>query len=307
MNNLYKLILMTTVAGLGSSAAFAQDKDSPFSLSASLGYEFDSNLTVDAIDNTSNVGDEALVIDASVGFDFVDNEKFGVSAGYDFYQSSHNDLTEFDMVIHGFNADTRYSLDRTDFGFTVMFNDIQLGGESFMDMTTVRPNVGYLFGSNTVYLLGAYEYQKQNFDLIDLQGREATRHSGSIKSIFILGGGKTATIGYEYNDHSTVDPGFSYKGHNFDASVKIPADMFNRETIFRAGYRFQNRDYDAASLDYNPEIREDRRHTFSTSWEVPLGAGFTGEVEFEYISSISNFEPVDYNESITTFKIGWEF
>lgn len=301
---------MASAAGLycGEASAQQNDEDSPFNLSVSAGYEFDSNLTVDAIDTSSNVGDQALVFDAAAGFELINTDEYGFSIGYDFYQSAHNDLEEFDMSIHGFSADGRISLDRIDLGTTIMYNTIGLGGESFMDMVTIRPNIGYLTGNNKVYLLGAYEYQKQDFEQILLIGRDATRHSVSGKAIFILGGGNTATAGYEWTDHNTNDPGYAYTGHGIDLSIKVPIDTGSRETTLRGGYRFQDRGYGLASRRYNAgTTRDDKRHTFSVSWQVPIVNGFFAEAEFEYINSISNYAPVDYNESITTLKIGWEF
>ncbi len=307
-NILNKTILLAGAAAVMCADASAQENDTPFNVSVSAGYEFDSNLTVDAIDSTSNVGDEAFVFDATLGLDLIDTDEVGFSVGYDFYQSAHNDLDEFDMAIHGFNADGRYSLDRVDLGGTFMYNTIKLGGENFMDMVTVQPNIGYLTGNNKVYLLGAYEYQKQTFKQFALRGRDAKRHSVSGKAIFILGGGSTATAGYEWTDHNTSDPGYAYTGHGIDLGLKVPVDFGSRETTLRGDYRFQDRSYGIASRRYNPGAnRDDKRHSFSVSWQVPITNGFFAEAEYEYINSISNYEVVDYNESITTLKIGWEF
>lgn len=308
MNKYNKIILMSSVVfGALNQITVAQEKELPFSFSASAGYEIDSNLTVDTIDNTSNVGDEALVFDASLGYDFIDDDNVGFSAGYDFYTSMHNDLDEFDMTIHGFNLDGRYSLDRVDLGATYMFNTISLGGEAFLDMHTIRPNVGYLLAGNKVYLLGSVEHQNQKFKLSSLFGRNAKRNSGSAKAIVLLGEGRTFNAGYTYSDHDATDDAFSYTGHTFDLSLKLPFEIVDTQTTFRTGYRYQSRGYDIESLSIDDEIRADKRHTFSASLEIPFGNGFSGEVEYEYINSISTFEPVDYNESITTFSVGWEF
>ena len=43
----------------------AQQEDNPLSLSVGVGLDFDSNLTVDAIDSNSSQGDEALVFDTT--------------------------------------------------------------------------------------------------------------------------------------------------------------------------------------------------------------------------------------------------
>lgn len=308
MNKFIKYTLLAGVGIFSSQTVFAQEENNPFRLSAGVGFENDSNLTVDAIDNNSNVGDTAFVFDASAGHDFIDSDKMGLSAGYDFYQSVHNELDQFDMAIHGFNVDGRYTVDRFDLGTTYMFSNIGLGGDGFMDMHMIRPNVGYLLNNNKVYLMGAYEYQKQSFKSDTLIGRDATRHTFSGKSIFLLGEGRTVTTGYELTDHNTLDPGFTFNGHTLDFSLKLPFEIIDREATFRTGYRFQSRNFLEASQTYNNGVtRVDKRHNVSASIEVPIVNNFFGKAEVEYIRSNSNFEVVDFGETVTTFSIGWEY
>ncbi len=308
MNSIYKAFIFSTTSMLVISGATAQDIEPEFSLSASAGLEYDSNLTVDAIDTSSNIGDEAVVLDASAGVELVDNDQYGFSAGYDFFQTLHFDLDSFDMSIHSFNADGRYTVNDIDFGTTLMFNAIGLGGDSFLNITTVRPNVGYLMPNNKVYLTGTYEYQKHSFQQNAVLARNGNRNGLIASVLYIIGEGRTASASYQWTDHNTTDPGFSYTGSTIDISFRFPVQMSERETTVRAGYRYQSRGYDNASALYNNgTVRDDNRHRFTASWKVPISNGFFGEAEIEYLSSNSNYLPVDYSETITTVKLGWEY
>lgn len=308
MNTKFKTFLLATAVTAITMPAMAQDaeKDNPFSVSISGGYSNDSNLTVDAIDSNNQAGDTAFVFEGSAKFDAIDNDDMGFSVGYDFFQSSYNEFHQFDMAIHGFNADGRVTVGRVDYGATYMFNTINLGDSKFLDMHTIRPNVGYLLDNNLVYLLGAYEYQKQNFESIP--GRDATRHTGSAKAIFILGEGRTATAGYDWTDHNTNDPGFSFIGHTFDFSLRIPFEILEREATFRTGYRFQKRGFDEESRRYTGAgVRDDKRHTLTASIEVPITAGLFAGAEIEYMAAESNYAVVDFNQTISTVKLGWKY
>lgn len=308
MNKLTKILSISVAASAIAMSANAQDENNPLSLSVSAGYEYDSNLTVDAIDSNSDVGDSAFTFDVSANYDVIDEDDVGFSAGYNFFQTAHKEFDEFDMAIHGFNLDGRYTIDRIDLGATYMFNTIKLGGDAFLKMHTVRPNIGYLLDNNKVYLIGSYEYQKHEFEAFSLQGRDAKRHSIGAKSIFLLGDGRTATASYNWTDHNTSDPGYTYTGHTLDFGLKFPMDMFDRETTFRTGYRLQTKNYHIESRRYTGGVtRSDKRHTISASWEVPIVNGFFAKAEVEYIASNSNYVAVDYNETISTFSIGWEF
>ncbi|MDA0707851.1 MAG: surface lipoprotein assembly modifier [Proteobacteria bacterium] len=304
----YRKILIATIILSGSNfPVYAQQGELPLSLSVNAGIESDSNLTVDAIDNTSNVGDEAFVLDASVGYEFIDDDKYGLSAGYNFYLNNHQDLDAFDMTIHGFNLDSRHTINSVDLGLTYIYNTIRLGGDSFMDINTFRPNIGYLTAGNKIYLIGAFEFQKQKFKQVNLMGRNATQKSGYLKAIYLMGDERTLTAGYTYSDHNTSQREYGYTGHTFDISTKLPMHVMNRETTIRAGYRIQSRGYNDESLLYDTEVRSDKRHTLSTSWQVPIKSGFSVKAEFEHLNSISTFAPVDYVENIWTLTVGWEY
>ena len=300
------LLAVTTISSF-SLPAFAAEEGEPLSLSVNAGFESDSNITVDAIDTTSNVGDEAFVFDGSADYKFVDDKQYGFSAGYNFYMNRHQDLDAFDMTLHGINLDGRYTVSDVDLGLAYSFNAVRLGGNSFLDMNTIRPNIGYLTAGNKVYLLGSYEYQKQKFKQTALIGRNATRNSGSIKAIYLMGKGRTITGGYTYLDHKTDQLAYAYTGHVIEISTKLPVDFMQRETTVRAGYKLQSRDYDDASLLYDTVVRSDTRHTLSASWQVPIKNGFSAKGEFEHIKSNSTYAPVDYSENIWTLTIGWEY
>lgn len=308
MTRFYKIILMSTVVSSLSFEAIAQEEDNPLSLSVGVAIERDSNLTVDAIDESSNAGDTAMVFDTTIGYDFVDDDKIGFSAGYDFYKSSYKELDQFNMAIHGFNIDGRYTIDRADLGMTYLFNTIKLGGESFLDMHTIKPSVGYLLPSNNVYLIGGIDYQKQVFKKPELTGRDATRYTGNVKSIFLLGEGRTVTGGYNWTDHNTQDPGYSYTGHTLSASLKLPFDLIDREAVLRTGFKHQSKSYAMESSSYNGgEERSDKRSTVTFALEVPIVKGFIGTGGIEYINSNSNYAPVDFKETIATFGVSWKF
>lgn len=292
---------------LGFSNANAQDQDTPFSFSASAGYEYDSNLNVEAIDTNANTGDNAVIFDASVGFEAIDEDNIGLNVGYNYYQSKHDDIVQFDMQIHGFNGDVRYSMAGFDYGLMYLYNSIKLGSDPFLKINTIRPNVGYLMGSNKVYLTAAYEYQKHNFQSINLQVRDATRGSISGKALFLFGNGRTLNVGYTYSDHDALDDAFSYKNNIINLSLKLPFDMMDREIIFRTGYKFSSKNYGIESLIFGDEERSDQRHTIRASIEVPIMKGLFGKFEYENINSISTLATVDYRENVTTASLGWKF
>ncbi|MDG1858402.1 MAG: hypothetical protein P8I94_04825, partial [Emcibacteraceae bacterium] len=85
-------------------------------------------------------------------------------------------------------------------------------------------------------------------------------------------------------------------------------NIVDRKATFRTGYKFQNKGYQIESrLITGGETRSDKRHTASASIEIPIVKGFNAKAEIEYIASNSNYSPVDYNETITTFGVSWVY
>lgn len=305
--NKYIALVLTLAGFIPLLNGGVEAKELPLSLSFNLGLEHDSNLTIDSIDSNRNVGDSAIVFDGSIDYGIVDNDQFTLEVGYNYYGSFHFEVTDFDMQIHGITTDASYNFTNIDLGMSYVFNTVTLGGESFLNMHTFRPNVGYLLPSGSVYFMGAFEHQIQRFKEADLMVRDATKNSIVPKAIILLEGGKTITLGYRYSDHNAVDDAYSYQGHKFEFGVKLPFSFMDKTAKFRAGYSLTTKQYEPESLDYDDEIRFDKRHNFRASVEIPLMSGFHGKVEYEYINSNSTYETVDYDESIASVSIGWNF
>lgn len=300
----YILLGLLTVGSFSQTQA--QEEESPLSASIFGGVEYDSNINVESIDSTTNQGDHAYVVDGSIDYEFVDNDESSFSAGYNFYNTSHDEVSNFDLQIHGFNASGRYTVGGADLGIMYLFNNIKLGGDNFLDMQTFRPTVGYLV-SNQLYLTLGGDYQKFDFKRVDLEGRNSNRKGGSIKALFLLGDGKTINSGYRYSKNDADDDAFDYTSHNIDLSLKMPFDLLNRELTFRTGYRYSKRNYTEESLIYGDEIRSDSRHRIAASVEIPLFKGLSTELEYEYTSSKSTLESINYDQNVMTLMIGWTF
>jgi len=77
-------MITTAVLSLGCVTIVHAAEDRPFSLSIGAGLEYDSNITVDARDLTTKLGDEALVIEGEADAEFGDPGNVEISGGYDF-------------------------------------------------------------------------------------------------------------------------------------------------------------------------------------------------------------------------------
>ena len=296
-------ILTTTILIANISSHVMAKEKNPLTLSLEVGAEYDNNITVDALDVTSQLGDEAILFDGFIEYDFVNDGETSFTAGYSFSQSLYLDFTEFDLQIHGASLAASTRVKDVDIGISYRYSNISLGREAFLEMHSVQPTFSTLIGTKFL-LMGGYEYLKQNFQQPLQLERSADRHSINIKNYFLLGKGKTINIGYKLSRHNAVASELIYWGHTFDLGLKLPVNIIDGAK-FRTRYRYQQKNY--SNIDPTlGENRGDKRHSIRASLEVPLIQNFNAKLQYEYTDSNSNLPVLVYNSHLITVKLGWE-
>lgn len=307
--------LMVACLLLPAAAVKAQEEEAspadpgpeelPLSLYVEVGGEYDNNITIDDTDNNSAQGDAKLRFRARVGLDVYDQNDTSLTARYSFFQSLHEDLTDFDLQIHGFSVRGKTKVGRANLGTTYRYDNISLAGSKFQDVHTVRPDIGLLIARKT-YLTAFYEFRTQSFNDPLLQERNADRHSLSSKVYFLLGNGRNITAGYTVSRHNAQNDAFTFWGHTADTSLKLPLDSSDRPNVFRLRYRYRQRDFSAVTPSINA-VRQDKRHTMRAILEMPLSESLEARAEYRYVHADSNLPIVDFESHTVRASIGWTF
>ncbi|NOR70921.1 MAG: tetratricopeptide repeat protein, partial [Methylomarinum sp.] len=71
-----------------------------WSVAMKTGFEFDDNVTVSIIDNTTGIDDLAATFDFSGAYKLIQYDGFELDAEYNLYQSVYKELSEFDFQSH---------------------------------------------------------------------------------------------------------------------------------------------------------------------------------------------------------------
>jgi len=287
------------------SQPFQELEELPLTLYLEVGGEYDNNITVDDTDSNAARGDTKLRFRARIGLDLFDKNDTSLTGRYSFFQSLHQDLTDFDLQIHGFSMRGKTKIGRANLGTSYRFDIITLGGSKFQEVHTIRPDIGLLIAKKT-YLTAHYEYRSQSFEDLRLTERNAERHSVAAKVFFLLGKGKNITTGYTLARHNARNNAFTYWGHTADVGLKLPLDDSARPNIFRLRYRYRQKDFSAITPSISA-VRNDKRHTARAILELPFGEQFEANIEYKYINSISNLAVVDYDSHTVRASLGWSF
>ena len=154
-------LLYAMLIGAPSQSAAAENKN--FDIGVGIGGEYDSNITVDAQDLATSEGDVAALLEANLSFKPIRNGDSALEIGYDFFQSLHDDLSEFDLQIHGLSLTASTKISGVDASASYRFSHILLGGDGFLDIHSIHPMLGFYVGKD-VYVSAAYEYQRRDYD-----------------------------------------------------------------------------------------------------------------------------------------------
>ena len=305
-----KIKASAIAAGVGLSSMIAVKAASAeefpnLDLSLSLGWQHDSHLSVDAIDQSSSVDDSALRTEASGRVNWFENEGRKLQTEYSYLQTTHTDYSEFDMTLHRVGATYGHEIDDTQVTASYFYNAALLDGDDLLDIHSAKIGLGRLMWKK-IYATTGYEYQKHEFQQIGLEQRDADRHQFDFGALYVLGKKKTVSLNAVVADHDAVSSELDYESAQVTGSLKWPVKVFGVEGS-RLGlrYRYRVRDYlyDTASIG---EERYDERHTYRARLDVPFVENVTGRIQFEHTASESNLPSADYDNDHVRLMLIWK-
>ncbi len=281
-------------------AVEAQKEKKRLSASASVGIEYDDNVTVDELDQTTNLDDFATVFEFSGAYKLLAGEKYEVEAGYDFFQSLYDDLSAFDLQSHLFSLTGSREIKGVDLGLNTIYNRTILDDDKLLEIYSASPSVGF-FMLPTVYSTLNYAYRTINF--FDDDDRDSQNHSVGINNyLFFMGSKGFVNAGYTFENEITTGREFGFFGHFVTAGVQSPIPGTDWDTRVILGYKYFFKDYKEVTASIGEE-RADYRHTLQFGIEQPLFKFFKAKLDYQYINSTSNLASSDFDENIVNFSI----
>lgn len=269
-----------------------------------VGAEYNSNIAVSDLDTNTGQGDWAVTINGLAEASGKPLQNLTLRGGYEFSQTLHQEFDEFDLTLHRGFAEAGY-----DFGFVtlgVLGNVAQasLAGDEYLTFTQVSPYVSRQFG-DTLYLRASYAATKKSFEGRPL--RDASSDTVAADAYIFLDGTKRyIAIGAKAIEEDAVSNELDFSGGSGRIRLVQRFDAFDREVTFRAGAEYEQRDYSALT----PAIgvaRKDTRTGVDLSLETPIADNVFVEGSYRYGGYQSNLTTADYDEHVTSVKVGVKY
>ena len=277
------------------AAAASQDSGAnKWSLSASLGYRSDNNVTADEIDTVSNESDTAFLFEAGIAYKALQGDLLDLEIGYDFAQSLHGSQSEFDLGSHSLSLSADKDIAGYDAGLLYIYTRSNLGGSDFLGTHGLTASLGY-GATPSWYVSGSLNAQDKDF--IDDNTRDAEVYGLGINNfLFFMDSKAYVSFGYRVEIEDTRGPEFDYFGQFLNLKLKtpIPIDSLTRwNPATTLGWAYFNKNHANVTASIGEE-REDTRTTLTAGLTMDFNKNFGAKLAYERIDAVSNLATSDY-------------
>jgi hypothetical protein len=233
-----------------------------------LGMQYDSNVVLAPGDDQSKAdlaiskqADGRGIISAGGVLNAYRSRTAQLSLGYEFYQSLHFELTDFNLQDHRLSTQAVGNAGPFQFGLLGQYDYYRLDTDSFLQEGTGLPWVGINEGdvarTEVFYRVRRRDFLQLRFSEL----RDAFNHAAGIRQFAYLGApDRYAVAAYRYDHESPINAlsdAFGYDGHQVEGGLgwRLPIAI-----TAEAVYAYRHEDYAPDSND-----RRDHEHQIAVS------------------------------------------
>ena len=315
--------------GRKAAGAVEAERKKPWSVFGEVDFQYDSNVNIGPSDESlkvpTNKGDGRAVLAAGGDYTLFDGDIGSARVHYDFYQSIHFRLTEFDLEGHRLQLDLASKPGRFTYGASGTYDLYFLDYQTFFHEGLFTPWITFAEGepaaTQLYYTLRGRSFFRQPYD----PGRDATDNAVGVRQYLELGSPQRLLgFGYQFDKEDTTSSGpmgrdFQYDGHQLDIGAGF---LVGSRTHVDLGYLFRLEDYqfpnsravvpvlqpDGSIVNDGFQFRRhDHEHQFAVALAVDLTQNLAATADFIYVNNGSNIAEFDYDREIGSIGMRLSF
>lgn len=285
MNTLHtQRILLALGCLLIATASLAAESKPGFTFDANVGYVNDNNVGIADLDTNSGTADTARTYGAALKATLPVSRRFVSRFGYDYNDTSYQELSEFDVGLHHLFAELTWKPSLLDASINGEAFKATLDGDDYLDLVQVTPSLSRLIG-NRVYLRGAYTHATKNYEL--LVGRNAINDAYRADMYVLIDNmDRYIALGVQSGTEDADDPAFDYRslrvnmtyGHTFAVASR---DLKVKTSLSHEGRRYANEDESIGGFRHDLRLRL----RVGAEWQIFEHIGLASHVEYTDIRS----------------------
>ena len=267
----------------------------PVQLTLAAGLQYDDNVTVDELDETSNISDVAAVFDFDADYKKRFDQGTDLRVGYSLAQRTFFEESEFDLQIHNGKFGLKQNFDSFDIGADFYTIHARLDRDGLLNIQQLTPYFT-TFLTDKLYLRSSYRYQDKSFK--SNKDRNAHTHAIDNDLYYFLDSTREYFVaGYRFENEDTRADRFDYNAHQFVVRYTKRWNLYgNRPLRMRLDWRFEMRNYKSVTPSIGA-IRDDDRHRLRARFDIPISKTLTALLKYEYRNHASNLETVDFTDN----------
>jgi Surface lipoprotein assembly modifier len=261
----------------------------------SIGAEYDSNVSVEEVERSSDKSDWAVMFNVGAEVEQRLGDKTELALNYDYSRSDYSTFSEVDRQTHIVGSNIRWQLEKFDSELSGFYIHSRLDGQPFLDLYRVSPALsGFL--AKKWFMRGAYVYQDKMLE--DNPSRDSTSHAGEADVYFFQQGlRRYFNIGYRYKSENARTDSLDYYSHNIKLRYIQRIELFSRLCKLELSWRHEDRDYHYVDPTIEERRKDDRQRT-RIDFEIPLSRKGVMQLYYGYADYDSNLERVDYDQDV---------
>jgi tetratricopeptide (TPR) repeat protein len=300
--------------------AFLEGGDSagtgrPYRLHAGFALEYDSNVVLapeddaiaEGIYGISDQDDGRALFTAGGQYAVLSRPNLRIALGYDFLQSLHFDLEEFDIQTHRAGFEGAWLHGALTIGLSGAYDFSLLDNESLLHAGTILPwarwDEGDFGRTEAYYRMRPRDFVLEPYDPV----RDSINHAVGVRQFFSLGArNRNIIVGYRYDADradKTIGEQFDYDGHQFEGGLQWD---FGNDLYADALYAYKLENYDGASaspFDPSLDARDDDEHTVITRVEKRVWDYVWLKASYIFRDNQSDQESFDYGRHIASLGV----
>ena len=287
--------------------SFPLNAQEPLSLDAEidLGYGYDSNVSVDDVDLSTNIGDQFADIRVSAEARYNSRNNLQFSANLTLSEKLYNRFSQFDGLLTLASLSADKEVGNFNLGLTARYVDYQLDNDGFLRLTQLSPVLGWFYRKKT-YLHLAFERSDESYQ--QDSARDSNRNEIRLSLYYFLNGlRKYIAIQAEIAQKKADASIFDNDAWQIQFSYFSRLNLFSRDSTLKLGYLYQERDYDSSVNPIIGDFRKDQRHRYELELTMPIKDAWSVISKISYNDYGSNFASSDYTQHVYQVAVRYEF
>ena len=294
--------------------------------------QYDDNVTVGNDIIISRQSDGSMVYGAAARVFAVRTPLWHVGAEYNFFQSLHFTLHQFDIRSHTFGLLGRVKLAPVTLGLRANYNITDLDNTRLSEAFTVTPSAT-IQQTETLFALVSVQYRSENYAhehlsrdsnprqlLRSVRSRDGWNVRTGFDQFWLFNKKRSfVRVGYHYEVQRSVGSDWDYSRHEVSLGAQTPLwlglTLDVNGTYNRANYRhinsfsccFDERDGLGILNSDDTQKRTDDRFTAGVTLSRDVGPYFTILASFVHVSNLSNLAFFDYRQNIGILAISGRY